>query len=184
MWAPNAAYDVSVPIGQIGRFAESLRTAVLARWPHAELVNFGHVGDSNLHVSVYLRGATPEDFPEDEISEVLYPKVREFDGSISAEHGIGTHKKPFLCHSRTPEALALMRLLKQALDANHILCPGVSLISIATTTNSTGIPTMMYREAICVAPDVDENNTVTTSRINASLRPGSVKDLGVHSPRA
>ncbi|WP_427313259.1 FAD-binding oxidoreductase [Cupriavidus sp. H39] len=124
MWAPNAAYDVSVPIGQIGRFSESLRTAVLARWPHAELVNFGHVGDSNLHVSVYLRGATPEDFPEDEISELLYPKVREFDGSISAEHGIGTHKKPFLCYSRTPEALALMRLLKHALDAEHILCPG------------------------------------------------------------
>ncbi|SOY85510.1 FAD-binding oxidoreductase [Cupriavidus taiwanensis] len=124
MWAPNAAYDVSLPIGQIGRFAESLRAAVLARWPHAELVNFGHVGDSNLHVSIYLPGATAEDFPEHEISEVLYPKVQEFDGSISAEHGIGTHKKPFLGHSRTPEALALMRSLKRSLDPNLILCPG------------------------------------------------------------
>lgn len=124
MWAPNAAYDVSVPIGQIGRFAESLRAAVLARWPHAELVNFGHVGDSNLHISVYLPGCTADDFPEHEISEVLYPKVREFDGSISAEHGIGTHKKPFLGHSRTPEALALMRLIKRSLDPNNILCPG------------------------------------------------------------
>ncbi|MCY1507237.1 glycolate oxidase, subunit GlcD [compost metagenome] len=55
---------------------------------------------------------------------MLYPKVREFDGSISAEHGIGTHKKPFLGHSRTPEALGLMRLLKRSLDPNLILCPG------------------------------------------------------------
>ncbi|WER48689.1 FAD-binding oxidoreductase [Cupriavidus sp. WKF15] len=124
MWAPNAAYDVSLPIGRIGRFAESLRSAVLARWPHAELVNFGHVGDSNLHVSVYFPGATAADFPEHEISEVLYPKVSEFEGSISAEHGIGTHKKPFLGHSRTPDALALMRLLKRSLDPSNILCPG------------------------------------------------------------
>ncbi|HBD35189.1 MAG TPA: FAD-binding oxidoreductase, partial [Cupriavidus sp.] len=52
MWAPNAAFDVSLPIGSIGRFADALRSAILERWPTAELVNFGHVGDSNLHFSV------------------------------------------------------------------------------------------------------------------------------------
>ncbi|UZN52088.1 FAD-binding oxidoreductase [Cupriavidus cauae] len=124
MWAPNAAFDVSLPIGRIGEFAQALRAAVLDRWSTAELVNFGHVGDSNLHVSVYLPGVALPDFPEHEISEVVYRVVQEFGGSISAEHGIGTHKKPFLGCSRTPEELAVMRLLKRTLDPHHILCPG------------------------------------------------------------
>ncbi|MBY4947300.1 FAD-binding oxidoreductase [Cupriavidus respiraculi] len=124
MWAPNAAFDVSLPIGQIGMFAEALRMAVLRQWPRAELVNFGHVGDSNLHVSVYLPDVSLHDFPEHEISEVVYRVVQDFGGSISAEHGIGTHKKPFLGCSRTPEELGLMRVLKRTLDPNHILCPG------------------------------------------------------------
>ncbi|AJG21702.1 FAD-binding oxidoreductase [Cupriavidus basilensis] len=124
MWSPNAAYDVSLPIGRIGEFAETLRTRLLAVWPHAEPVNFGHVGDSNLHVSVYLPGATDLDFPEHEISDVMYGVVREFKGSVSAEHGIGFHKKPYLHCSRTPQELGLMRLIKRALDPHNILSPG------------------------------------------------------------
>ncbi|WP_420997827.1 FAD-binding oxidoreductase [Cupriavidus sp. 30B13] len=124
MWAPNAAFDVSLPIGRIGDFADALRARVLATWPHAELVNFGHVGDSNLHVSVRLPGATDEDFPEHEISGAVYAVVRDFQGSISAEHGIGFHKKPYLHCSRSPGELALMRLLKRSLDPNNILSPG------------------------------------------------------------
>ncbi len=124
MWSPNAAYDVSLPIGRIGEFAETLRARLLSVWPHAEPVNFGHVGDSNLHVSVYLPGATDQDFPEHEISDLMYGVVQEFKGSVSAEHGIGFHKKPYLHCSRTPEELALMRLLKRSLDPHNILSPG------------------------------------------------------------
>jgi len=124
MWAPNAAFDVSLPIGRIGAFADALRTAILAQWPGAELVNFGHVGDSNLHFSVHLPGVAAADFPEAAIDAVAYEVVRQFAGSISAEHGIGVHKKPFLHHSRSPAELALMRAIKQALDPKGILNPG------------------------------------------------------------
>ncbi|GAA7758901.1 MAG: FAD-binding oxidoreductase [Burkholderiaceae bacterium] len=124
MWAPNAAFDVSLPIGSIGRFADALRSAILERWPSAELVNFGHVGDSNLHFSVHLPGVDAAAFPEAEIDAVAYAIVREFAGSVSAEHGIGIHKKPYLGNSRTPEELALMRTIKAALDPKGILNPG------------------------------------------------------------
>ncbi|MEK7317882.1 MAG: FAD-binding oxidoreductase [Pseudomonadota bacterium] len=124
MWAPNAAFDVSLPIGSIGRFADALRSAILERWPTAELVNFGHVGDSNLHFSVHLPEVDAAAFPEAEIDAVAYAIVREFAGSVSAEHGIGIHKKPYLGNSRTPEELALMRTIKAALDPKGILNPG------------------------------------------------------------
>ncbi|WP_035882106.1 FAD-binding oxidoreductase [Cupriavidus metallidurans] len=124
MWAPNAAFDVSLPIGSIGRFADALRCAILERWPSAELVNFGHVGDSNLHFSVHLPGVDAAAFPETEIDAVAYAIVREFAGSVSAEHGIGIHKKPYLGNSRTPAELALMRTIKAALDPKGTLNPG------------------------------------------------------------
>jgi len=124
MWAPNAAFDVSLPIGRIGAFAEALKAAMLAAYPTAELVNFGHVGDSNLHFSVHLPGVGSDAFPEAEIDEIAYALVKRFDGSVSAEHGIGIHKKPYLGHSRTPAELALMRTVKRALDPKGILNPG------------------------------------------------------------
>ena len=124
MWAPNAAFDVSLPIGSIGRFADALRSAILERWPSAELVNFGHVGDSNLHFSVHLPGVDAAAFPETEIDAVAYAIVREFAGSVSAEHGIGIHKKPYLGNSRTPAELALMRTIKAALYPKGTLNPG------------------------------------------------------------
>ena len=124
LWAPNAAFDVSLPIGTIGTFAAALRQAVLGVWPAAEIVNFGHVGDSNLHFCVHLPGVGPADFPEAEIDAVAYEVVRQFRGSVSAEHGIGVHKKPFLGNSRTPAELALMRTIKRALDPRGILSPG------------------------------------------------------------
>jgi len=59
--------------------------------------------------------------PEHAIEDVVYACVRDWGGSISAEHGIGLIKKPYLSYSRTPEQLALMKLLKSALDPRGIL---------------------------------------------------------------
>jgi FAD/FMN-containing dehydrogenase len=83
---------------------------------------FGHIGDSNLHVTLDARsipGVTVE-----EVDRALYGMVRDYSGSISAEHGIGVLKRPFLGYSRSPAELACMRAIKHALDPHGILNPG------------------------------------------------------------
>lgn len=115
-------FDVSVPIGDIGTCVERCRTRVAARWPGNRGLYFGHIGDSNLHLSIDLKsvpGADPHD-----IEETVFSVVGELNGSVSAEHGIGTLKKPYLHHSVTPEARAAMAQLKAAFDPRGILNPG------------------------------------------------------------
>lgn len=124
VWPTVASFDVSLPIGRIGHFVDTLRGRLEARFPGCEYVNFGHIGDSNLHVCVHVPGTTPENFPEHDIKDCLYGLLRDYQGSVSAEHGVGVHKKEYLPYSRTPEELALMRTLKGALDPKGILNPG------------------------------------------------------------
>jgi FAD/FMN-containing dehydrogenase len=91
-----------------------------ARWSKIRTVFFGHVADGNLHLSV----KAPEGVPEHDIEDFVYRIVGERRGSVSAEHGIGLHKREFLHHSRSPAELALMRSLKTAMDPRGILNPG------------------------------------------------------------
>jgi FAD/FMN-containing dehydrogenase len=79
------------------------------------------VGDSNLHVTT--DGASIGQQGE-VLEQLLYELVARFQGSISAEHGIGLHKKAYLAASRTPQELATMRAIKQALDPLNLLNPG------------------------------------------------------------
>ena len=118
---PPVNFDVSLPQADIGRFADACRAAFDARWPGHHTLFFGHVGDGNLHVSV--DGATANGDCEG-VEAALYHLVGEFGGSVSAEHGIGLHKKPYLGASRTPAELAVMRAIKQALDPLHLFNPG------------------------------------------------------------
>lgn len=123
MWAPYCGYDVSLPIGDIGRFVDELQAALRAAFPHCEHVHFGHIGDSNLHVGVRLESRWGP-FPEPEIDACVYGVLRRYGGSVSAEHGIGEHKKAYLGHSRTAQELTLMRTLKQAIDPRNLLNRG------------------------------------------------------------
>lgn len=118
---PPVNFDVSLPMAEIGRFATACRAALDARWPGHTSVFFGHVGDSNLHVST---DASTVGGDVEGLERLVYDLVRAFDGSISAEHGIGLHKKPYLHVSRTPGELAAMRAVKAALDPLHLLNPG------------------------------------------------------------
>jgi len=113
--------DVSLPIGQLGDFARDCAAALLHRFPDAHVSFFGHVGDSNLHVAVWRNGIDAHDLHA--IDTIAYGLVRQYNGSISAEHGIGTLKRDFLDHSRSKAEIAIMRRIKHALDPNGILNP-------------------------------------------------------------
>jgi FAD/FMN-containing dehydrogenase len=115
-------FDVSLPIGRIGAYAEECTAALLKRWPHAHVSFYGHVGDSNVHICFSVEYAEGEDMHD--VDAIVYGVLGNYAGSISAEHGIGTLKRPWLHLSRTPEELALMHTLKQALDPKGILNPG------------------------------------------------------------
>lgn len=114
--------DISLPIGQLGDFAGDCEVALLSRFPAAHVSFFGHVGDSNLHVAVWID--KPSEHALHEIDAIAYDLVRQYDGSISAEHGIGTLKRDFLDHSRSEAEIDIMRRIKAALDPNGILNPG------------------------------------------------------------
>ncbi|HET8748883.1 MAG TPA: FAD-linked oxidase C-terminal domain-containing protein, partial [Ramlibacter sp.] len=92
------------------------------------LVNFGHLGDGNLHYNVQApEGGDMKAFlaaNEQRVNTLVYDQVKRFDGSISAEHGIGMLKAEKLPHYKSPVALGLMRALKGALDPKGILNPG------------------------------------------------------------
>ena len=118
---PPINFDVSLPLADIGRFAEACRAALSAHWPGHHTVFFGHVGDGNLHLTTDAATVGGE---EAAVEALVYEQVAAFGGSVSAEHGIGLHKKPYLGASRTPAELAAMRAIKQALDPHHLLNPG------------------------------------------------------------
>lgn len=80
---PLCNYDVSIETGQIDRFERACRARLRERWPSAQTICFGHLADSNLHMFV-TADETP--FPEKAIDEIVYGCVRDWKGSISAEH--------------------------------------------------------------------------------------------------
>jgi len=121
--APTINFDVSVPISSIGACVERMRAVMEDRFPGIAHMYFGHVGDGNVHI---VAGPLPQDGGQTEraIERAFYTIVRELSGSVSAEHGIGLHKRPWLEYSRGPAEIGLMRALKQALDPYGILNPG------------------------------------------------------------
>lgn len=118
---PHVGYDVSIPTGELGEFVDACRSALHGRWPQVRTVFFGHVGDANLHIAVKVGEGEQ---PEDELDELVYGLVRQWHGSVSAEHGIGMLKRAYLRHSRTEQEVALMKALKRTLDPAGILNPG------------------------------------------------------------
>ena len=120
-FAARMGFDVSLAIDRMEEYADTLDARVKAIDPQAFTIVMGHAGDGNLHPSVYHEH-TPD--KHDEFEKLVYDLTGEFDGSISAEHGIGILKRPYLKMSRTAEEIETMRTLKRALDPNNILNPG------------------------------------------------------------
>ncbi len=116
-------FDVSLPIAEMERYAGDLGPALTqAIGPH-KLWIFGHLGDGNLHVAVQVAF---KDYValRPKVEAVVYGGLKPFNGSVSAEHGVGLEKKPYLSITRNDAELALMRRWKAALDPTGVLNPG------------------------------------------------------------
>ena len=111
----------------IGEFAETCIEALSQRWPGQRSLRFGHLGDGNLHLTTDARSldhAQSAEQASHEVQALVYELLARRGGSISAEHGIGLHKKPYLGVSRSAAELTAMRAIKQALDPLNLLNPG------------------------------------------------------------
>ena len=119
--------DISVPIPAIPAFVRELRELLRLQYQGLDVLIFGHIGDGNLHINILK----PENMAEAEFQKLCaradentFSLIKKFAGSISAEHGVGLLKKPYLHFSRSPEELRLMRQIKQVLDPRGIMNPG------------------------------------------------------------
>lgn len=114
--------DVSLPMARLAEFESRVRESIQAAVPVARPILFGHAGDGNLHVNIL--GLEPDDERAD---DAVLQLVAKLDGSISAEHGIGIAKRPWLDLTRSGPDIAAMQAIKNALDPRGILNPGVIL---------------------------------------------------------
>ena len=120
-------HDVSVPIGAVPDFLREAGEAVMRRLAGARLVAFGHMGDGNIHFNVSQPvGADKAAFLADweGMNEVVHAIVARYQGSFSAEHGVGRLKRELLAQKKDPVALDVMRRLKATLDPEGLLNPG------------------------------------------------------------
>jgi FAD/FMN-containing dehydrogenase len=124
----NIKHDISIAVSRIPQFVREADAALEQAFPGVRLVNYGHLGDGNLHYNVQApAGADAEAFLRDQekpINTVVYALVDQYNGSISAEHGIGSLKRDKLEQHKSPVALALMREIKKALDPLNTMNPG------------------------------------------------------------
>lgn len=123
----NIKNDISLPVSSITEFVRTSDHALGQLVPGVQLVNFGHLGDGNLHYNVQSPAHMParvflEAF-EDQVNTLVYQQVKHFGGSISAEHGIGSLKVLTLPHYKDPIALKMMRQIKVCLDPLNTFNP-------------------------------------------------------------
>lgn len=111
--------DLSLPLSRMDEFVRRCTAKLSGVDTGIDSFYFGHLGDGNLHV---LAGADQD--VHEEIERVAYDLVREMNGSVSAEHGIGLHKRAWLGHSRSSAEVATMQAIRCALDPFKILNPG------------------------------------------------------------
>lgn len=125
---PAMQHDISVPVADMAAFVAEAVPKVEKAFPGSKAVAFGHLGDGNVHFHVLApKGATPGEWEANEgkvISGFVHDEVTAWNGSISAEHGIGQLKRDELARLGDPAQLAIMRQVKLALDPDGILNPG------------------------------------------------------------
>jgi FAD/FMN-containing dehydrogenase len=121
---PALRSDIAVAVSDIPAFVARASEAIAALTPDARIICFGHVGDGNLHFNVLPTDShAPLDWAKD-LYPALYDVVNDFNGSFSAEHGIGQAKRSELQRYKSDVELAMMRTLKRAFDPMDLMNPG------------------------------------------------------------
>ena len=124
----NIKHDISIAVSRIPEFVAKADAALAQAFPGIRLVNYGHLGDGNLHYNVQAPENTDAEIflreQEGPVNSVVYALVDAFNGSISAEHGIGSLKREKLEKHKSPVAMGLMRSIKTALDPHNVFNPG------------------------------------------------------------
>ncbi len=125
-WTPYKN-DISVTVGQVPAFLRDIDEIVAKNYPDFEVVWFGHIGDGNLHLNILK----PDNLSKDEffaqcttVNQWVFETVQKYNGSISAEHGVGMTKRDYLHYSRSAEEIAYMQAIKAIFDPNGIMNPG------------------------------------------------------------
>jgi glycolate oxidase subunit GlcD len=125
-WTPYKN-DLSVTVSKVPTFLAEVEAVVNEAYPEFEVVWFGHIGDGNLHLNILK----PDALARDEfvakcttVNDKIFTVVKKYSGSISAEHGVGLSKKPYLSYSRSEAEIGFMKAIKIVFDPNGIMNPG------------------------------------------------------------
>lgn len=119
--------DISATVSQMPDLLGELQELINTDYAGFESVWFGHIGDGNIHLNLLAPDSmSSADFAHHcrDLSQAVFSAVQKFGGSVSAEHGVGLLKKPYLTYSHKPEELRMMAALKQSLDPLGIMNPG------------------------------------------------------------
>ncbi|WP_457241690.1 FAD-binding oxidoreductase [Pseudomonas chlororaphis] len=125
-WTPYKN-DISVTVSKVPAFLKDIDAIVAKNYPDFEVVWYGHIGDGNLHLNILK----PDDLSKDEffakcatVNKWVFETVEKYNGSISAEHGVGMTKRDYLTYSRSPVEIDYMKAVKAVFDPNGIMNPG------------------------------------------------------------
>ena len=127
--APYKPYknDISVRISAVPDFLDEMSSLLTREYPQFDVVWFGHIGDGNLHINVLKPAELADaDFVAqcERVTKLLSEVLAHHGGSISAEHGIGLVKKPYLAGTRSPAEIELMRGVRRVFDPHDLMNPG------------------------------------------------------------
>ena len=127
--APFSPYknDISVTVSNVPEFLRETDAVFKKFYPDFTVVWFGHIGDGNMHINILK----PKDLPREkflerchEADDVLFGVIERLGGSVSAEHGVGLVKKPYLQYTRSAAEIEMMKGIKKVFDPDGILNPG------------------------------------------------------------
>lgn len=120
-------FDVSVPVASVPGFLRDAGDVVARLCPGIRIIAFGHMGDGNIHYDLLQPlDMTKEEFlaGQHKLEEAVYDMIDRYEGSISAEHGVGRARRDDIARRKQPAEIAMMRAIKQALDPKGIMNPG------------------------------------------------------------